>query len=657
MKASSIGRRTFLATSSLAAGGLLIHGRAFAQASAGSLQIQTKAPGTAISPDFIGLSYENMQLEDPTFFSPKNTGLIEQFRAISSHGVLRLGGNTSEFNWWKADPNQAPPERKLVLKNGDKPQNTLYAISPDTIVALNGFLQATGWSCIYGLNLGFGTPETDIAEAKFVYDALGPRLQYFQIGNEVDMFVLYHLRDGDSWNCSAYLREWLNIARAVQRAIPGAKFGLPDVARDVPWLTEIAAQWGSVTDKPHVTTLSHHHYWSGPPSNPAATIEKLMQPDPVVVEHAERTRAAAQKMGTAYRMTEGNTVFRGGKSGLSDVFAAALWSADYLLTLMRFGYSGVNLHGGSGHAQAVSVGGTFVGEADMKDPNEPHPKPFYTPIANEGTLAGSGVDGKLNGKYLLEPSGYGIKFVSGFAGGTMLPVDFNPGAVNAVAFACRRADGKVLLAVLNKDNAQPVTFSLHGARLHEVLTAPSLSAKEAHILTGLPAAKLVKVAAGTVTVPAFTRRFLHPRLKSLASVGSLKYGYCHRERDEGPASQYGQRNRTRLYPQPAAERLTARGRNLCLAASSLSHRSRYLHSFLWGTAVCPPCPQPILPPEFRSPHPPPTSTSPPRPAMRPPSSPGAASGGRNPSSSASRVLPPPRQDMPAARPSTQPTRT
>ena len=38
----------------------------------------------------------------------------------------------------------------------------------------------------------------------------------------------------------------------------------------------------------------------------------------------------------------------------------------------------------------------------MKDPNIPHPKPFYTPIANEGTLAGSGVNGKLNSTYLLE---------------------------------------------------------------------------------------------------------------------------------------------------------------------------------------------------------------------------------------------------------------
>jgi hypothetical protein len=497
-------RRSFLANSSLAAAALALGRHASAQPAAASLHIDTSTTGSPISPDFIGLSYENMQLEDPSFFSPRNTGLIEEFRAISPRGVLRLGGNTSEFNWWKADPKQAPPERDLVMKDGKRPDNVLYAITPETIRELDGFLKATGWSCIYGLNLGFGTPQTDVPEAQFVFNTLGPRLQYFQIGNEVDMFVQYRLRNADTWNVNAYLQQWLVIARAVQKAIPAAKFGLPDVASKVDWLTAIADQWSSVEDKPKVTTLSHHHYWSGPPSNPNANIQRLLQPDPAVTRQAETSRAAAAKMGTAYRMTEGNTVYRGGKSGLSDVFASALWGADYILTLMQFGYSGVNLHGGSGHAQAVSVGGTFVGEADMKDPNQPHPKPFYTPIANEGTLAGSGVNGKLNGKYLLEPVGYGMKFVREFAGASMLPVEFHPGAVNATAYAVRRADGKVLLAILNKDETQPLTIGVPSCVVHQVLTAPSLSAAEAHLLTGSQAASVVKVGGGSVTVPKAT---------------------------------------------------------------------------------------------------------------------------------------------------------
>jgi hypothetical protein len=498
----SLARRKFLADSSLAAAALLVGRNGLAQPTpAASLSIDAAADGTPVSPDFIGLSYENMQLEDPAFFSAKNTGLVEQFRAISPRGVLRLGGNTSEFEWWKATAGQPAPVRKLVLKNGDKPQDTLYAITPEAIRELDGFLRATGWTCIYGLNLGFGTPAMDVPEAEYVFNTLGPRLQYFQIGNEVDMFVQYHLRDADTWNVDTYLQQWLVIARAVQTALPQARFGLPDVASKVEWLTAIAAQWGGLSNVPRVTTLSHHYYWSGPPSNPKVTIDNLLKPDPNVTAKAQMASAAAAKMGAGYRMTEGNTVYRGGKYGVSDVFAAALWAADYLLQLMSFGYSGVNLHGGSGHAQAVSVGGTFVGEADMKDPNEPHPKPFYTPIANEGTLAGSGVNGKLNANYLLEPSGYGIKFVAEFAGGRLLPVSFHPGPVNATAYAVRRADDTILLAILNKDATQSLRLELPPCTLQQVLTAPSLSAREAHILSGSDAAAIVKVSREAVVVP------------------------------------------------------------------------------------------------------------------------------------------------------------
>jgi hypothetical protein len=495
------GRRAFLQTASLSAVSTLLPSFLKAQGSSSARLNLGPSTGVSVPERFVGLSYENMQLEEPTFFSAKNKGLVEQFRAISPRGVLRLGGNTSEFNWWKARPTDTPPVRNIVLKDESKPANYLYAITPETIRELDSFLRATGWSCIYGLNLGYGTPETDIPEAQFVFETLGPRLEYFQIGNEVDNFPQYHLREKATWNADVYLQEWLTIARAVQKAIPGAKFGLPDVAADARWLTRIAEQWHTVADQPKVITLSHHHYWSGPPSNPNANIERLMQTNVAAEKQAALAKAAAKLMNTGYRMTEGNTVYRGGKYGLSDVFAAALWGADYLLQLMSDGYSGVNLHGGSGHAQAVSVGGTFVGEADMKDPNAPHPKPFYTPIANEGTLAGSGVNGKLNGNYLLEPVGYGMKFAAAFAGATLLSVEFNPGSVNAKAYGAHTSNGKTLIAILNKDLNQDLSIDLPQFTIEQVLTAPSIDARVAHLLTGQEATSAVRTRGNSLTLP------------------------------------------------------------------------------------------------------------------------------------------------------------
>ncbi len=446
--------------------------------------VKSGQPGVHVPSDFIGLSYENMQLEDPTFFSSANKGLISQFRSISPRGVSRLGGNTSEFGWWKATPDQHEPHRIDTpwRAAGEPTAATIFAITPEAVDNLNDFLVATGWTCIYGLNLGYGAAQTDTTEATYVANKLGSRLQYFQVGNEVDLFK-GHLRDPETWNVKRYLEEWLTIARAVQKALPKAKFGFPDVAGDITWLPQLANMWASVTDKPNVVTMSHHYYWCGPPSNPQANIDNLLRTDEKVTSFAKTASAASKYMGPSvtWRMTEGNTVYGGGKSGVSDVFAAALWCADYLLHLMSLGYGGVNIHGGSGHAQAVSVGGVLHGEALMKDPTVPHPKPFYTPIANQGTLAGSGVDGKLNAEYILEPVGYGMQFVAPFAGATMLGLDFNPGTFNATAYAARK-NGKLMVIVLNKDASQPLSVLMPGYEIASRLEGPSLDSPKARIV-------------------------------------------------------------------------------------------------------------------------------------------------------------------------------
>ena len=220
MSSSVISRRNFLvraAAASAAISSPLVRAQQPLTQGA-TLTVESGPAGPTVPRDFIGLSYEAMQLEDPTFFSPGNVGLVQQFRALTPHGVLRLGGNTSEFSWWKAnatDPALVRP--KGVVDDGEPSPDTLFAITPDAIRALKGFLDATGWTCIYGLNLGYGTVATDVPEAEFVYHTLGSSLLSFQIGNEVDIFYR-HLRDKATWNVDTYLQQWLTIARAVHNA-------------------------------------------------------------------------------------------------------------------------------------------------------------------------------------------------------------------------------------------------------------------------------------------------------------------------------------------------------------------------------------------------------------------------------------------------------
>jgi hypothetical protein len=436
--------------------------------------------------DFVGLSYEVQQLTDPHFFSATNAGLVAQFKALAPNGVLRLGGNTSEFEYWKPTPESPEPEHPATREVVGEPKASYYAVTAEAVRNLAGFLEATGWSCLYGIGMGTNVPEHAAAEAKFAAKTLGPHLQYFQIGNEVDLFR-NHLRDPKTWSAKMYLDEWLAMARAVTASVPGARFGLPDVAVQVSWLTEIAEMWPAIQNPPHVTTLTHHHYFGGPATNPAVNIPNLLAPAEMakVQKDADVATAAAAKVGARVRMTEGNTCYRGGKPGVSDVFASALWAADYALRLASNNYSGINLHGGSGMSVANSVGGFLPGDVLLKDqgktPEEiaTHPHPFYTPIASFGD------------DYKLEPVAYGLKFAGGLSGGTLVKADLTTplqtAGVNATAYAARHEGGRMQVIVLNKDAEKDLELTLDfdngrsGSVEVETLEAPALDSRETHI--------------------------------------------------------------------------------------------------------------------------------------------------------------------------------
>jgi hypothetical protein len=479
-------RREFLATSAYALAAARIRAQGQSKVRV-ALSILGAATGPLMPLDFVGLSYEVQQLSDPTFFSARNGGLIRAFKALSSNGVLRLGGNTSEFAYWKPKTDAPEPVRPRVREVEGEPKPRYYAVTPEAVRNLSEFLQATGWSCLYGIGMGTNTPERAAEEAAFVAEALASRLQYFQIGNEADLFDR-HLRDPKTWSAKTYVEEWLSLSRAIAARVPAAKFGMPDIAGRVEWLTEIADQWNSIQSPPHVTTLSHHYYFGGPATNPDVNIPNLLKPATMlkVQNTANIATAAASKMNARVRMTEGNTCYRGGKPGVSDVFAAALWSADFALLLASNNYSGVNLHGGTGKSVANSVGGSLPGDALLVANGETaeqiatHPHPFYTPIATFGS------------DYVLEPVAYGLKFAGAFSGGTLLKTEFSPkvetAGVNATAYAAKLpGGGKTSVIILNKEAATELEVEadfgggMNGVMETETLQAPGLESREAHI--------------------------------------------------------------------------------------------------------------------------------------------------------------------------------
>ncbi|MGB8847834.1 MAG: hypothetical protein WCC73_19300, partial [Terracidiphilus sp.] len=446
---TKVSRRQFLATTALsfAATRLCAQNRKQIQV---NLAIPAETAGAHIPADFVGLSYEVKELEDPAFFSPKNAALIRAFQAVSSRGVLRLGGNTGEFAWWKPTPDSPEPTHPHTREVVGEPKAQYYAVTPEAVRNLAAFLEETGWTCLYGINMGTNTPARAAEQAEFAAKTLGDHLQYFQIGNEVNLFGR-HLRDPRTWTAQAYLAEWLTLARAIAARVPSARFGMPDVDSNISWLPEIADAWGSVQNPPHVTTLTHHYYFGGPPSNPEVNIPNMLKPASMakVQGMADTATASARQMGIRVRMTEGNTCYRGGKPGVSDVFAAALWAADYSLLLAANNYSGINLHGGTSAVIASGLGGVMFGDEVLKDQGATpeqiatHPHPYYAPIASFGSDC------------VLEPVAYGLKFAGSMSGGAFIKADLSSqlqaAGINATAYAATLAGGQTSVIVLNKD--------------------------------------------------------------------------------------------------------------------------------------------------------------------------------------------------------------
>jgi hypothetical protein len=486
MNNMTISRRGFLATAALSFAATRLRPQRGPSPQV-SLKISTAATGPYMPGDFVGLSYEVQQLTDPTFFAAGNDGLIRRFKDLAPRGVLRLGGNTSEFAWWKATPNSPEPEHPQLPAVEGWPRPHYYAVTPEAVRNLAGFLSATGWTCLYGIGMGTNTPQRAAEEAAFVAEILGGSLQYFQIGNEADFFARHNMRDSKTWSAKTYLEEWLTIARAVASRVPEAKFGMPDVGSEASWLTEVADLWPSIQNPPHVTTLSHHYYFGGPATNPEVNIPNLLKPATMakVQQTADTANAAAKKMGARVRMTEGNTCYRGGKPGVSDVFAAALWAADYSLLLASNNYSGINLHGGTGKSVANSVGGFLPGDILLKEKGESqeviasHPHPFYTPIATFGS------------EYVMEPVAYGLRFAGEFSGGSFITGDLTSrlqaSGVDATAYVARLPSGPLAVIILNKDAGQNVQVTLDfgtgrtGKVEIKILHAPALDSREAHI--------------------------------------------------------------------------------------------------------------------------------------------------------------------------------
>src|SRR5208337_4391770 len=130
---------------------------------------------------FIGLGYETSALARQGYFSPRNSHLVQLLRTLGPHGLIRIGGNVSDYAKYVANgtPVAAPEAHTTVFNQSE-------------LTDLGAFLKKTGWKVMWGFNLKTGTAAEAVMEAVAVQKALGDRLQSFEVGNETELQPQLH---------------------------------------------------------------------------------------------------------------------------------------------------------------------------------------------------------------------------------------------------------------------------------------------------------------------------------------------------------------------------------------------------------------------------------------------------------------------------------
>ena len=108
-----------------------------------SIRLDPRRSLRAIPATYMGLGFEASSVATPGLLSADNHAYVQLVRNLGPQGVIRVGGNVSDFSIY--DPKGA---------SKSLPKDTV--LNAANFRQLRSFLDATGWKLIWGLNLGTG---------------------------------------------------------------------------------------------------------------------------------------------------------------------------------------------------------------------------------------------------------------------------------------------------------------------------------------------------------------------------------------------------------------------------------------------------------------------------------------------------------------------
>jgi hypothetical protein len=399
--------------------------------------------GQAMPSGFVGLSIEYHALReyvgrDPRALNPVFVALMRGL-APGQSPILRIGGNSTDQTWWP-------------VPHGVEPGGVSYSLTNGWLQVAHALAAGANTRLILGINLAADSPVLAGVEARALVQGIGRRyIDALEIGNEPDaytQFAWYRAADGHvyfsrprDYSFQSFLSDFSRWRTMMPKLpIAGPAFS------EATWMPNLPA---FINHEPGIRMVTFHRYpLRGCEPNPAmpdyASIPNLMKDTASagLARSVAPFATAAHNAGIPFRLDELNSASCTGKLGVSNTFASALWALDTLFNMASVGVDGVNFH-------------TLPGAP-------------YAPFGF--THSGSRWSASVRPMY------YGLlMFGQAFpVGARLLTVDAPTGPVKI--WATQSTDGRIRVAVINKDpsSAAVVRLQLPGAATP--LAAESLSA-------------------------------------------------------------------------------------------------------------------------------------------------------------------------------------
>jgi len=395
--------------------GLLSADRLVAQVRPVTINVRDADKSPALTPRFLGLSYEISQLSPHNghyYFSTNDTALVNLFKTLGVESI-RVGANAVD------DPAMTVPEEKDI----------------DNFFTFARIVDAR---VIYSFRLKNGNPNQAAHLAAYIASRYPDSLDCFSIGNEPN----FYFKTFDE-----YFAKWKEQYDAILTAVPQAKFNGPSVANNPParqnYFPLDLAQ--SVFFQGHLAYVSDHYYFLGRRSeleaDPATSRSRLLSDDVHGVYETAYSQIGEKlaARGIPYRIDELNNCARGGAQGSSDTYASALWALDCTHWWAAHHVAGMNYHTG----ESLTEDGVYSA-------------PNYSAFVHTENRAG----------FVIRPEAYAyLAFHQGTYGRPVKIQLHKDTSFNFDAYAYRENNNSVYLTLINKSfadkaHAAAVTINL-----------------------------------------------------------------------------------------------------------------------------------------------------------------------------------------------------